>query len=78
MPSVVTNNFYQSLSNLAEKEARVSSNPFNEILGNKPLNIFMLDVFHKYYTLQPMESINAEMWQEDLVKVNNDECIIHW
>lgn len=78
MPSVITDDFYQKLSYLAEKEAKVSNNPFCEVLGKKPLNIFMLDVFHKYYTLQPMESINSEMWQEDLVKTENGACIIHW
>lgn len=78
MPSVVTNDFYEKLNYLALKEVKVSNNPFKEILGNKPLNIFMLDVFHKYYTLNPLKSIDIEVWKKDLVKVENGECIIHW
>ena len=78
MPSVVTNSFYSKINKLAEKEIILSKNPFKEILGNHPLNTFMLDVFHKYYTMKPLEDISVDMWKEDLVKIDNGECIIYW
>ena len=78
MPSVVTNNCYVQINTLAEKASKISNNPFKEVLGNKPLNIFMLDILHKYYTLNPMGSIDIDMWKEDMEKVYNNECIVHW
>ena len=35
----------------------------------------MLDVFHKYYTMKPLEDISVDMWKEDVVKIDNGECI---
>ena len=78
MPSVVTIDFMKKLYLLAEKEAKMSNNPYSNILKGKPLNIFMLDVFHKYYTLNPMKPIDVDMWKEDLTRIENGESIIYW
>lgn len=78
MPSVIPNSFSEGLMIMARKESKHSDSPFMNILGNKPLNVFMLDVFHKYYTSQPMKPVNVEEWREDLARIENDECIIHW
>lgn len=78
MPSVVPDEFYKKLISIAEKEANISNNPFKEIIGRSPLNVFMMDVFHKYYTLHPLKKVDIETWLEDLVMIDNGESIIHW
>lgn len=78
MPSVLPCSFTGHLNFIAERAAVHSQNPYRNILRNKPLNIFILDVFHKYYTLRPLEKIDNLEWQEDLQKVLKYECIVHW
>ena len=78
MPSVVTASFTDALTALATMEARHSDNPFRKLLKEQPLNIMMLDVFHKYYTCRPLDDVCTDEWQEDMLRIKKDERIIHW
>lgn len=78
MPSVVTQEFIYKLNSLADKESRKSNNPYRKFLGKNALNVMMLDVFHKYFTLQPLKNISIDMWEEDLEMIEHGESIIHW
>ena len=78
MPSVITTSFTDTISTLAAREAKYSDNPYKRILKERDLNIMMLDIFHKYYTLRPLDDISEQEWQEDMVKIRKNESIIHW
>ena len=78
MPSVVTQEFIDKLNRLAEKESIKSNNPYRKLLGENALNVMMLDVFHKYFTLQPLKNVSIDMWKEDLEIIEHGESIIHW
>ena len=78
MPSVLPTSFKNIVNSLANKESRCSQNPYKDILRRNPLNIMMLDLFHKYYTARPLERIDWKEWKEDLAKLERNESIIHW
>lgn len=78
MPSVLPTSFKNIINALAKKESRCSQNPYKNILRQNSLNIMMLDLFHKYYTTRPLESVDLIEWKEDLEKLERNERIIHW
>lgn len=78
MPSVITNEFSKKIFDLSKLESQKSNNPYREELQNNPVNILMFDLFHKYYTSQPINSVLTEEWKEDLSKINRNERIIYW
>ena len=78
MPSVITPKFSDIIHNLSKIVAKNSNNPYKSELLNSPINIFMFDLFHKYFTNQPLISVQTEEWKEDLNKINKNECVIHW
>lgn len=78
MPSVIPISFMKKINSIAEREACNSENPYRNILQDKPLNILLLDVLHKYYTLRPLEKIDILEWKEDLERINRNERIVHW
>lgn len=78
MPSVITTSFMDTVTTLAAMEIKYSDNPYKGILKEKALNIMMLDIFHKYYTLRPLNNTCEEEWKEDILKIKKNESIIHW
>lgn len=78
MPSVITDDFVNKFKLISQMESRKSKNPFTDIIKGKPENIFMLDVFHKYYTKRPLEKIDIKEWQEDIRRIEKHESIVHW
>lgn len=78
MPSVIPPSFMKKINSIAERESCNSENPYRNILRDKPLNILLLDVLHKYYTLRPLEKIDILEWKEDLERISRNERIVHW
>ena len=78
MPSVITQAFHNTLNNIAEKASKLSDCPYKGLLKNKSLNIFMLDLFHKYYTLRPLDKVDEEEWLNDLSRIEKNESFVHW
>ena len=78
MPSVIPISFMKKINSIAKCEACNSENPYWNILQDKPLNILLLDVLHKYYTLRPLEKIDILEWKEDLERIDRNERIVHW
>lgn len=78
MPSVITKSFSNKIGDLAFLEAGISKNPYIDILKGNKMNVLMLDIFHKYYTLRPLEKIDLDEWQDDIERIQKNECFIHW
>ncbi len=58
--------------------ADLSKNPYFDVLKGNKTSIFMLDIFHKYYTLRPLEKIDLNEWREDIERIRKNEYFIHW
>lgn len=78
MPSVVSSEFQKELYSLSHKHAVNSSNPFMCEMNGDSVNIFMLDVFHKYYTTRPLTKPDSDEWNEDLERIHRNESFIYW
>lgn len=78
MPSVVPNSSSQQIGKLAFMAEPLSNNPYKNLLGKNKTSILMLDIFHKYYTLRPLEKVDLEEWREDVERISRNEYFIHW
>ena len=78
MPSVVPNSISQKIEKLAIMAEPLSNNPYRNLLREKKTSIFMLDIFHKYYTLHPLKTIDIEEWREDVERLSRNEYFVHW
>lgn len=78
MPSVVPNSLSCQIEKLAAVSEIHSNNPYKEILRGNKTSILMMDIFHKYYTLRPLEKVNLTEWKEDIERMNRNEYFIHW
>lgn len=78
MPSVVPNSLSQQIEKLAIISEQLSNNPYKDILRGNKTSILMLDIFHKYYTLRPLERGNIEEWREDVERISRNEYFVHW
>ena len=78
MPSVVPNSISRQIEKLAIIGALISNNPYKNLLRENKTSILMLDIFHKYYTLRPLEKVDIEEWKEDVERIRRNEYFIHW
>lgn len=78
MPSVVPYSFNRQINALALMGAELSKNPYSDILKGNKASILMLDIFHKYYTLRPLEKIDLDEWRDDVERIRRNEYFIHW
>lgn len=78
MPSVVPNSISQQIEKLAIMAEPFSNNPYKNLLREKKTSILMLDIFHKYYTLHPLETVDIEEWREDVERISRNEYFVHW
>lgn len=78
MPSVIPNSLKRQINELSLVGADLSKNPYFDVLKGNKTSIFMLDIFHKYYTLRPLEKIDLNEWREDIERIRKNEYFIHW
>lgn len=78
MPSVIPGTLSQQIEKIAIMAEALSNNPYKTILGENKTSVLMLDIFHKYYTLRPLQEVNLEEWKEDIERISRNEYFVHW
>lgn len=78
MPSVVPNSLSQQIERIANNAEPLSNNPYKNLLRGNKTSIFMLDIFHKYYTLRPLKKVDLQEWNEDVERISRNEYFVHW